>query len=111
MKASDFCIITTTTDSEENADAITQSLLEKKLAACIQSSTIQSAYRWQGKVIQSKELLIQLKTRRNLFTPIQKEIENLHTYDVPEIIMMPMEDANDAYLQWIADVTVHLSSS
>ena len=108
MKASDFCIITTTTDSHENADAITGQLLEKKLVACVQSSTIQSAYHWQGEITRSEEILLQLKTKRDLFQSIQKEIENLHTYDVPEIIMLPLEGANEAYLQWIEDTTVDI---
>ena len=86
MEASDYCIITTTTDSKENADAITQRLLEKKLVACVQSTTIQSAYHWERK--------------------IQAEIEHLHTYDVPEIIMVPMAGANPAYLQWIEEETI-----
>jgi periplasmic divalent cation tolerance protein len=107
MKASDFCIITTATDSQENADAITQLLLGKKLVACVQSTTIQSAYHWQKKIIRSEEILLQLKTKKRLFRTIQMEIEKLHTYDVPEIIMLPLEGANISYLQWIEDETIH----
>ena len=73
MEASDYCIISTTTDSKENADAITQLLLEKKLVACVQSTTIQSAYHWQGKIIKSEEILLQMKTRKSLFEKIQTE--------------------------------------
>ena len=111
MKASDFCIITTSTDSKENADAITQKLLEKKLVACIQSSTIQSAYHWEGKIMRSEEILLQLKTKRELFKTIQEEIEKLHTYDVPEIILIPLEDANSSYLQWIGNETQDILTS
>lgn len=106
MEASDFCVISTTTDTKENADAITQMLLEKKLVACVQSTTIQSAYRWQEKIVNSEETLLQLKTKRSLFEKIQKEIEHLHAYDVPEIIMVPLEDANEPYLQWIEEETI-----
>jgi len=106
MKGSDFCIISTTTDSKENADALTQMLLEKKLVACVQSSTIQSAYHWEGKMMRSEEILLQMKTKKDLFKTIQKEIENLHNYDLPEIIMLPLEDANLSYLQWIEEVTI-----
>ena len=105
MEASEYCIITTTTDSKENADAITQRLLKKKLVACIQSTTIQSAYHWEGKIIQSVEIRLEMKTKRSLFENIQTEIEHLHTYDVPEIIMVPMADANSPYLQWIEEET------
>ena len=110
MEASNFCIITTTTGSKENADAITELLLEQKLVACVQSSNIQSAYHWQGKIIRSEEILLQLKTKKSLFKTIQMEIERLHTYDVPEIIMLPLEDANRSYLQWIDDETCKVPS-
>ncbi len=107
MEASDYCVISTTTDSKENADAITQILLEKKLIACVQSTTILSSYRWQGKIITSEEILLQMKTKSSLFKKIQIEIEHLHTYDVPEIIMVPLIGANTLYLQWIEDETIH----
>lgn len=103
MEASDYCIITTTTDSKENADAITQQLLEKKLVACVQSTTIQSAYHWEGKIAESEEIRLDMKTKRSLFEKIQTEIEHLHAYDVPEIIMVPMAGANLHYLQWIEE--------
>ena len=107
MEASDYCIISTTTDSKENADAITQMLLEKKLIACVQSIKIQSAYRWKEKTIKSEEILLQMKTKRSLFDKIQTQIEYLHTYDVPEIIMVPMAGANSQYLQWIEEETIN----
>ena len=108
MKASDYCIISTTTDTKENADTISQTLLQKKLIACAQNTTTQSSYRWQGKVIESDEVLLQMKTKRSLFEHIKKEIEQMHTYDVPEIIMIPLLDANDFYLQWIEKETINV---
>ena len=105
MEASNYCIISTSTDSKENADAITQQLLEKKLVACVQSTTIQSAYHWEGKIIQSVEICLQMKTKRSLFENIQAELETLHTYEVPEIIMVPMAGVNLPYLQWIEEET------
>lgn len=107
MAASDYCIISTTTDTKENADAITQLLLEKKLVACVQSTTIQSTYPWNKDIVKSKEILLQFKTKRTLFEKIQKEIEHLHAYDVPEIIMLPLERANTLYLQWLEDETIN----
>jgi len=106
MNPSDYCIVSTTTDSKENAEAITQSLLQKKLVACVQSSTTDSSYHWEGKIIFSKERLLQMKTKKSLFAMIKKEIEALHTYDVPEIIMVPLLDANDFYLKWIDSETL-----
>jgi len=106
MNPSDYCIVSTTTDSKENAEAITQSLLQKKLIACVQSSTIDSSYKWQGKIIHAKEIRLQMKTKKSLFPQISDEIEALHTYDVPEIIMVPLLDANDFYLKWIESETL-----
>jgi len=101
MNPSDYCIVSTTTDTKENAEIIAQSLLQKKLVACVQSSVRDSSYRWHGKIILTKEIHLQMKTKKSLFEMIQKEIEVLHTYDVPEIIMLPLLDANDFYLKWI----------
>ncbi len=106
MKASDYCIISTTTDTDENAKIITQILLEKKLIACVQSSHIKSTYKWQGKIIVADELELCMKTKKSLFKEIKKEIEILHTYEVPEIIMIPLLGANTFYLEWIEKETI-----
>ena len=106
MKASDYCIISTTTDTKENANTISTELLQKKLIACAQRTTTQSSYRWKGKIIESDEILLQMKTKKSLFDYIKKEIESLHTYDVPEIIMIPLLDANTFYLEWIDKETI-----
>lgn len=108
MQPSDYCIVSTTTDTTENADIISQTLLEKKLIACAQRTTTQSAYRWKEKIIESDEILLQMKTKKSLFEHIKKEIESLHTYEVPEIIMIPLLDANDFYLQWINKETINI---
>ena len=101
MEPSDYCIIITTTETKENADAITQKLLHKNLAACIQSIQIESTYRWEGNVMTSKEIQLQIKTKASLFDEIKEQIRLLHTYDIPEIIMLPLLNANTAYLQWM----------
>ena len=106
MEASDYCIVSTTTDTKENADAISSTLLQKRLVACAQRTTTQSSYRWQGKIIESDEIQLQMKTKKSLFDYIKKEVETLHTYDVPEIIMIPLLDANKLYLQWIEEETI-----
>jgi len=105
MKPSEYCIITTTTDTKDNANIITESLLKKHLVACVQYISIESSYSWQGKIVYSTELQLQLKTKTSCFNKIKDEIEKLHTYEVPEIVMMPLLDANESYLKWINDVT------
>jgi periplasmic divalent cation tolerance protein len=106
MNPSDYCIVSTTTDTKENAEVISQALLQKKLIACVQSSTIDSSYKWKGKIIHAKEIRLQMKTKKSLFTQITAEIEALHTYDVPEIIMVPLVNANEFYLKWIDSETL-----
>jgi periplasmic divalent cation tolerance protein len=106
MKASDYCIVSTTTDTRENADQISNELLQNKLIACSQRTLTQSAYRWQGKIIEAEEILLQMKTKKSLFDSIKKTINHLHTYDVPEIIMIPLLDANEFYLDWIEKETI-----
>ena len=108
MEASDYCIVSTTTDTKENADLISQTLLQKKLVACAQNTTTQSTYRWQGKVVESDEVLLQMKTKKSLFTHIEREIAKLHTYDVPEIVMIRLLDASELYLQWIEKETINV---
>lgn len=96
----------TTTDTKENADAMTHSLLEKQLVACVQSTPIQSAYRWQGEIMYSEEIRLQMKTKKLLYQKVQTEIERLHTYELPEIIMVPLANANEGYLQWLDEETI-----
>lgn len=107
MEASDFCLIHTTTDSKQNADAITQLLLNKHLVACVQASTIQSTYHWQKEITNSEEILLTMKTRKSLFEKIQAEIAQVHSYDVPEIIMVPFEGANQSYLAWLHEEIIN----
>jgi len=107
MEAYEYCIITTTTDSKENAETIIQFLVENKLVACVQSTNVQSTYYWGGSITESEEILLQMKTKRSLYDKVQAHIEHLHAYDVPEIIMVPLAGANRSYLQWIEEVTIN----
>ncbi|HFQ62079.1 MAG TPA: divalent-cation tolerance protein CutA [Epsilonproteobacteria bacterium] len=105
MAASEYCTITVTTDTLENATLITQTLLEKRLVACVQSHSVQSAYRWQGKIITTEEIRLDLKTKVTLFDEIKMLILELHTYDVPEILMFHCDGGNGYYFQWIEEET------
>lgn len=105
MKSTPFCIISTTLHDKELAQSIISSLLNKKFVACIQTYEVESFYNWQGKVEKTKEILLQMKTRVSLFEKIKQEIETLHDYEIPEIIMTPIIKGNSAYLKWIEDET------
>jgi len=106
MKPSEYCVITTITDSKENADIISSALLQKHLVACVQYINIESSYSWQGKIVSASELKLQLKTKISFFNEIKDELEELHTYAVPEIVMVPLLDANISYMKWINEETL-----
>ncbi len=99
-----FCVVTTTTDSLEVAETITATLLQKRLAACIQRHSVTSTYRWQGKIVTGKEYLLQIKTRCEHFDAICKTVRELHNYDLPEIVMTPLE-GEEHYLDWVRSET------
>ncbi len=102
---SPYCVILTTCGSQEEADAIATGLVEARLAACVQQSPIHSTYRWEGKVLKDEELLLLIKTRTDLYDQIESWIKTHHSYDVPEIVLLPIETGLDEYLGWVTDET------
>ena len=84
------------------AKTISDQLLEKKLIACANIiEGVQSVFWWQGKIDQAKETLIVLKSKQDLFKKIVKTVKAHHSYEVPEIIALPIIDGNPDYLKWI----------
>ncbi len=103
---SNYIVIYITTSSISEAKKIGRALVEKKLAACSNIiSPIRSIYRWQGKICDDKEALIILKTKKKLFKQIVAMVEELHSYDVPEIIALPIIEGSDQYLSWLKEET------
>ena len=98
----DNIIIISNTNSIENAKLIANTLVDKKLAACVNIiPKIISVYRWQNKIENDDEITLLIKTKKELFTAVQFEIEKLHPYDIPEIISIKIEDGNNDYLDWL----------
>ncbi len=94
--------IITTTDSDTDANAIAQALLESKLAACVSiTSPIKSMYLWNGKPEESMEWQCIIKTRADLFDQVAELIRSKHSYDIPEIVAIPVVAVNQEYLDWI----------
>ncbi len=100
-----YCIVTTTTATQEEADIIASALLSAKLAACVQIVDIQSHYSWKDEILNEPEKLLLIKAKTDLYPEIQKHISAIHTYTVPEIVKLPIEDGLPAYLAWIDDVS------
>ena len=96
--------ISTTTETKEKAQKIARYLVEKKLAACVQiTGPIESTYRWKGKVEKAKEWLCLIKTRDSLFKKVETAIKELHPYETPEIIAVPIVKGSKEYLNWLDD--------
>ena len=101
-----YIVIYITTGSVNEAKKIGRKLVEEKLVACSNViSPIRSIYSWQGKICDDKEALMVLKTKKKLFNQIVKRVEKLHSYDVPEIIALPIIEGSSKYLSWINEET------
>jgi len=103
----DKLLVLVTCRSPKEAREISRAVVEARLAACanIFQSTVQSIYRWKGSVESAREVLVMLKTSRRRFVALEREIRRLHSYDVPEIIALPIGRGSVEYLQWLADST------
>lgn len=103
---SQYGIILVTASSEQEAKELAKSLVASQLAACVSLMPIQSVYNWEGELHQEQEWQLLIKTQLSKFEPISTKIQQLHSYEVPEIIAIPLVAGFDAYLDWIdAQVT------
>lgn len=101
--AVDLVIVSIACGSDTEAQIIAQALVEDKLAACVQSHAITSTYRWQGAIETAPEVMLTAKTRLDKLRALEARIRDLHSYDVPEIVAMPVVWASPAYAQWLND--------
>ncbi len=98
----DYTVVLVTAGSQEEAENIATALVELRLAACVNILPIHcSVYIWEGKVNKDKEWLLIIKTKLSQFSALEAKIQELHSYDVPEIIATPIVDGSQAYLQWM----------
>ena len=99
-------IILTSAGSQEEAGKIAYALVERKLAACVNIvPRIESVYRWQGKVETAEEWLLLIKTQAELFERVRDAIKELHSYDLPECVMLEVNGGSQEYLGWIDENT------
>jgi periplasmic divalent cation tolerance protein len=103
-------IVLTTTGSQEEAAKIGCALLERRLAACVNIvPQIESLYWWNGKIETAKEWLLIIKTQAISFESVRDAIKELHSYDLPECIMLEVAAGSNEYLNWIAENTGKLA--
>lgn len=101
----DFIIILVTTKDKEEAERIAQFLLDEHLIACANiASSVVSLFRWMDRVDRAEECLIVMKSRRDLFAEVAENVKRLHSYEVPEVLALPIVDASKDYLDWMSSV-------
>ena len=98
------CVIFITAGSKEEAEKLSQGIVENKLAFCVNIvSGIQSTYHWEGKIHTDNEILLIIKTRQQKYNALENWVKQHHSYDVPEIISMPILKGLPQYLEGIDD--------
>jgi periplasmic divalent cation tolerance protein len=99
-------VVLTTTDSPELAQQIATALVEAGEAACVNIVPgIRSIYRWEGQLYDEGELLLVIKSRAERFEEVRSRIRQLHSYQVPEVIALPIKTGDPEYLHWLSQVT------
>jgi periplasmic divalent cation tolerance protein len=100
---SDFQIVLSTCGDRETAERIAHRLVEQHLAACVNILPgVQSVYRWEGTVQSEPEVLLLIKTKAALIQQVQSTIASLHSYEIPEFLVLPISGGSDAYMAWLA---------
>jgi len=94
-------IVQTSCRSKEEAQNIAKSLINAKLAACVHMSKINSFYNWENKFCEDKEYLLTIKTKKGNYKKIERKIKENHSYDVPEIIALPIKKLDNNYKTFI----------
>lgn len=99
---SERLVVLITAGSREEAEQIAESLVGEMLAACVNIIPgVTSVYRWQERVQRDQEWLLIAKTHSDALDDLVQRVQELHSYDVPEIIALPLSGGSDAYLRWI----------
>ena len=99
----DAIVILVTAGSDEEARRIAAALVERRLVACVTLvGPIRSIYRWDGEIRDDPEVLLIVKTIRERFAAVEQAVRELHSYDVPEVIAVAVEQGSLPYLNWIA---------
>ncbi len=98
-------VVLVTCGSAGEAGQIARALVEQRLAACVNlvETPVRSIYRWQGKIETASEYLLLIKTSREKLAALRELVERLHSYDVPEVIAVPIVDGSPEYLRWLEE--------
>lgn len=98
----DYIIVLITTASKQEAEKIVQHLLDDKLIACANIiGSVTSFFRWSGNIERAEECLVLLKSRNDLFERLTEVVKTMHSYEVPEILALPVVEGSKDYLDWL----------
>ena len=102
-KSSDFILVLSTIDDREKAQDIARMLVERRIAAGVSiTSPLTSIYRWKGKVRNETESMLVIRTREQSYPEVEKLIQENHSYELPEIIVVPIVNGEQKYLSWLS---------
>jgi periplasmic divalent cation tolerance protein len=97
-----YVIVMVTTASKQEAENIAQRLLKERLIACANIiGPVSSFFHWSGKMEKAEEYLVLMKSREDLFEKLEATVKALHSYEVPEILVLPIVGGSEAYLSWL----------
>jgi len=100
----EYIQVFTTTEKKKDAEKIAMTLVEKKLAGCIQVvGPVTSTYQWKGNIETAEEWLCIIKSKRTLYSELEKAIKEMHTYEIPEITAISIVTGSKDYLKWLSD--------
>ncbi len=101
----DKVVVLVTCGTAKEANAIARRLVEARLAACVNvlDAPVRSIYRWKEKLETARERLLLIKTSRKLLPKVEAEVRKLHSYELPEVIALPIEAGSLGYLSWMED--------
>jgi periplasmic divalent cation tolerance protein len=98
----DKIVVLSACDSEEQATRLARHLVELRLAACVNIvAGARSVYRWKGAMEEAAEWILVIKSRRDLFSSLRSEIAKIHSYEVPELLALPVVEGAESYLAWM----------
>ena len=101
LTAQQYCLVLVSASSKREATAIAQALVQSKLAACVSFVPITSVYRWQDQIQTEPEWQLVIKTTLDCFDALQQRVVELHSYEVPEILAIPLLAGSALYLSWM----------
>ena len=108
MRAQDLIVVVTSVGTEDQALDIAHALVRNRQAACVNLvPNVHSIYRWKGRVCDDGEFLLLIKTTGKEFAGVRQTIQEINTYELPEILAYRVDEASDAFASWIAKTTMH----